>query len=130
MFETTPRWIRARVLTSAVYTGRYAPAFAWRRRNVGTSRSSVGISGSTSLTLRETCCTTVVCEGATGVSRPDFHVFGRYDGRVFVFLAPTSRKPAAITVIFTDSFIASSCTAPKMMLAFSCAAFWMIDEAS
>ena len=44
--------------------------------------------------------------------------------------AATSRNPAAITVIFTDSFIASSITAPKMMLAFSCAACWMIDDAS
>ncbi len=40
------------------------------------------------------------------------------------------RKPVAITVIFTSSAIASSCTAPKMMLASSCAAFWIIVEAS
>ena len=35
-----------------------------------------------------------------------------------------------MTVIFTSSFIFSSSTAPKMMLASSCAALWMIVEAS
>ena len=35
-------------------------------------------------------------------------------------------NPVAITVIFTSSFIFSSCTAPKMMFASSCAALWMM----
>ena len=35
-----------------------------------------------------------------------------------------------MTVIFTSSFIFSSSTAPKMMLASSCAALWMMVEAS
>src|SRR5882757_5002434 len=39
-------------------------------------------------------------------------------------------KPVAITVIFTSSFIFSSSTAPKMMLASSWAALWMMVEAS
>src|SRR6266851_2707009 len=39
-------------------------------------------------------------------------------------------KPVAITVIFTSSFIFSSSTAPKLMLASSCAALWMMVEAS
>ena len=42
----------------------------------------------------------------------------------------TSRKPVAMTVILTASFIFSSSTAPKMMLASSCAAAWMMVEAS
>jgi len=54
---------------------------AWRRRNVGTSRSSAGTSLRTSATLRATCCTTFVCCGAmfpaVGCSREAFHVFGK-----------------------------------------------------
>ena len=46
------------------------------------------------------------------------------EGRLLeAFFLLASLKPAAITVIFTVSFMASSCTAPKIMLAFSCAAF-------
>ena len=41
-----------------------------------------------------------------------------------------SRKPVAITVILTSSPIFSSSTAPKMMLASSCAELWISDEAS
>ncbi len=41
-----------------------------------------------------------------------------------------SRKPVAITVIFTSSPIRSSSTAPKMMFASSCAAAWISDDAS
>src|SRR5271166_4875380 len=44
--------------------------------------------------------------------------------------AAGSLKPVAITVIFTSSFIFSSSTAPKMMLASSWAALWMMVEAS
>jgi len=39
-------------------------------------------------------------------------------------------EPVAMTVIFTSSFIFSSSTAPKMMLASSWAALWMMVEAS
>src|ERR1700684_1777112 len=52
-------------------------------------------------------------------SRAAFQVLGRYECRWAGFRPATSRKPAAMTVIFTDSFIESSMTAPKMMLAFS-----------
>src|SRR5271165_1685153 len=78
---------------------------------------------------RSVCC----CGSSTALgcgSLPARHVFGRYDGRDWLLRAATSRKPAAITVIFTDSFIASSITAPKIIFAFSCAAFWMMEEAS
>ena len=39
------------------------------------------------------------------------------------------QNPVAITVIFTASFIFSSMTAPKIILASSCAALWMMVQA-
>src|SRR5262252_349465 len=91
------------------------------------------------------CCGSACAEEATGDDRdeaaapaaaaaatslPAFQVLGRNSGRRVTFFLLASLKPAAMTVILTESFICSSCTAPKMMLAFSCAAFWMMDEAS
>ena len=43
---------------------------------------------------------------------------------------PTRSKPVAITVILTRPSIFGSTTAPKMMFASSCAASWMIADAS
>src|SRR5207245_10959744 len=68
--------------------------------------------------------------GSSMISRPAFQVFGRNDCFWWMFFLLASLKPAAMTVIFTESFMLSSCTAPKMMLAFSWAAFWMTLEAS
>src|SRR5205085_6396066 len=70
--------------------------WAWRRRNVGTSKSSAGTSGLTSRTFCWTSCTTFAGGiGGSSISRPAFQVFGRNDcfGRAFFLLA--SLKPAA-----------------------------------
>ena len=45
-------------------------------------------------------------------------------------LSPTRSNPVAMTVIFTRPSSCLSTTAPKMMFASSCAASWMIVEAS
>ena len=92
--------------------------------------------------LRLRCEAQTICrDGASSITMGGRTGSGRYSGSGSATYEETAKpdcisawrrrmseslKPVAITVIFTASFTFSSSTAPKMMLASSCAALWMM----